>query len=144
MNPTATRRAIYGKLAGDSTLNGLLASPPAGWSKSIYYNQAPDGAPFPFVIFSRQSGIATYTNVTKPAFELDIWLVKGVDRSATADTAEAISARIDALLTDASLSISGSTLLYLRRQSDVDYPEVTDNIRYVHSGSLYRLVFEPQ
>jgi hypothetical protein len=40
---TAVRRALYGKMAGDTTLNALLASPPSGWSKSIYHQQAPAG-----------------------------------------------------------------------------------------------------
>jgi hypothetical protein len=80
---TAVRRALYGKLAGDTTLNALLGTPATGYSKSIYHQEAPDGA---------------------------------------------------------SLSISGSTLLYLRRQSDVEYPEVDNGVRYSHAGALYRLV----
>jgi len=69
-------------------------------------------------------------------------LAKGVDRNTTADTAEAIQARLQTLLNDAALSISGGTLLYLRRESDVEYPETADGVRYQHAGSLYRLVFE--
>lgn len=144
MNPTAIRRALYGKLSGDTTLNGLLATPPPGMSKSIFYGYAPDAATHPFVIFNKQSGTPVYANATKPAYETDIWLFKVVDRNSTADPAEAVSGRLDALLTDASLSIAGGdTVMWLRRESDIDYQEVTDGVTYVHSGSLYRLTFEP-
>lgn len=142
MNPTATRRAIYGKLAGDSTLNALLGAPAANYSKAIYDGNAPAGASFPFVILNRQDGRPTYAMATVPAFETDIWMVKGVDRSDSADTAEAIAARLNTLLTDGVLSISGASLLYLRRESDVDFQEVEDGRKYQHVGSLYRLLFE--
>lgn len=137
---TAARRAIYGKLAGDTTLAGMLAAPPAGFSKSIFYQQAPDYAAFPYVMFSKQSAVPTQAFHKPSAFENYVWLIKAVDRSDSVDVAEAISERIATLLNDASLSISGATLCMLRRQSDVDYPEVTDGAVYRHCGSLYRLV----
>jgi hypothetical protein len=137
---TATRRGIYGKLAGDTTLNGLLATPPAGYAKSIYYQQAPDTATYPFLIFQKQAGNPIEAFGDPSALETDVWMVKAIDRSTSADTAEAIQARVAALLNDAALSISGATALYLRRQSDVEYPEVDDGVRYVHAGSLFRLV----
>lgn len=144
MNPTGIRRAIYGKLSGDTTLNSLLATPPSGWSKSIFHRHAPDEATYPFVVFAKSSGVPTYANVTKPAFETDVWLVKALDRNTTADRAETVSARLDALLTDASLSIAGGdTVVWLRRQSDVDFEEVEGGENFIHVGSLYRLVFEP-
>ena len=137
---TAVRRALYGRMAGDTTLNNLLGTPAAGFSKSIYYQQAPDEAQFPFVVFHKQSGIPTETFADPSAIESDVWMVKGVDRNTTADTSEAIQARLQTLLNDAPLTISGSVLLYLRRQSDVDYPETVDGVQYKHAGSLYRLV----
>jgi hypothetical protein len=138
---TAVRRSLYGKLAGDTTLNGLLASPPTGWSKSIYYQVAPEGAGFPFVIFNKQAGTPTEAFGDSSALETNVWLVKAIDRDSTADDAEAVAERIIALLNDTSLSISGGTsLLYLRRQSDVDYSEVSNGVVYRHAGSLFRLV----
>lgn len=139
---TAVRRAIYGKLAGDTTLNNLLATPPAGYSKSIYHQEAPDNAAHPFVILNKQDGRPVEAFTDPSAFENNIWLVKAVDRNSSADTAEAIAARITVLLNDAALAISGGTLLYLRRQSDVEYPEVSEGVRFKHVGALYRLVYE--
>lgn len=137
---TAVRRALYGRLAGDTTLNNLLGTPPTGYSKSIYYQEAPAGAAFPFVVLNKQSGVPTEAFGDPDALDTDIWLVKAIDKDSTADDAEAIQSRLQALLNDATLSISGATLLYLRRQSDVEYSETVAGVTYRHAGSLYRLV----
>lgn len=137
---TATRRALYGRLAGDTTLNSLLGTPPSGYSKSIYFQAAPATASFPLVIFQKQSGIPTEAFSDPDAMQEDAWLVKAIDRDTSADDAEAIAARLDELLQDATLSISGASLLYLRRRSDVQYPETDEGVLYQHCGALYRLV----
>lgn len=140
---TAVRRAIYGKLAGDSTLTNLLGTPATGYSQAIYYQNAPNGnADHPFVIINKQAGTPTEAMGDPSALEDDIWLVKAVDQSNTADQAEAIQSRIQTLLNDAALSISGATLTYLRRQSDVEYAEVTSQGQFKHAGGLYRLVYD--
>lgn len=140
---TAVRRAIYGTMAGDSTLVALLSqSPGSGFTKSIYHSIAPSGAGFPYIVFQKQAGTPTDTFGRAGAFENDVWMVKAVDRATSADGAEAIQARVAVLLNDAALSISGATHLYLRRESDIEYPEVIDGVRYVHAGSLFRLVYE--
>lgn len=136
----AVRRALYGKMAGDSTLNALLATPPTGVSKSIYHEQAPDGARFPFVLFSKSSGTPRYS-LGALAMDNELWLIKGIDRSGSADTADGIASRLDALLTDGTISISAKTQLYLRRESDVEYGEVVDGVRYKHTGAFFRLIY---
>lgn len=141
---TVIRRAIYGRLSGDTTLTGLLASPPVGYSKSIFYQQAPENAAYPFIVLSKQSGVPTDTFTQAGAFETDVWLVKAIDHAESADVAEQIQDRLRTLLNDAPLSISGQGLMALRRQSDVDYSEVADGERYIHAGSLFRVIFQPQ
>lgn len=131
-------------MSGDTTLNNLLATPATGYSKAIYHNQAPPGAQFPFVVFFKSAGTPGYTFKSGAAYKEDVWTIKAVDRNTTADLAEAIDARLDALLTDGTVSISGATQMYLRRESDVEYPEVDDaGVRFHHVGGTYRLVFEP-
>lgn len=138
----AVRRALYGKLAGDGTLTGLLGTPPSGFSQSIYYQLAPQNAGHPFVIFQQQSGTPSYA-LGERAYDNEIWLVKGVDKSTDADVVDAVASRLDALLTDGTISISGNTQLYLRRQSDLPaYAEVVDGARYLHAGALFRLVYD--
>jgi len=138
-------------MSGDTTLTTLLGTPPSGWTQSIFHHAAPPNARFPFVVFSRSSEIPTYANVTTPALDTEVWLVKAMDGprqgatdpSFSADPAGEIAARLDTLLNDAPLSLSGGTVVYLRHQSAVDYLEDTDGKRYVHLGALYRLVYEP-
>jgi len=139
---TPVRRAIYGRLASDTTLNNLLGTPASGYTKSIYHQQAPSIANYPLVIINKQTGNPTEAFGDPSALETDVWLIKAIDRNSSADTAEAIAARVTVLLNDAALSISGSTTLYLRRQSDLEYPETADGIAYKHAGSLFRLVFD--
>jgi hypothetical protein len=147
MNPV--RKALFGKLAGDGTLDALLGTPPSGYRHSIFYEQAPQGASLPLVVFSKSSGVPTDTFGTPGALNSDVWLVKSIDRDSRGGTAsgssnvEDVSLRVQALLNDATLSISGADHLYLRRESDVDYAEVTQGESYRHCGSLYRLVYEP-
>ena len=129
-------------MAGDTTLNSLLAAPATGYAKAIYHDQAPQNAQYPLVVFARSSGVPTDTFHTPGAYETDVWLVKGIDRSSSSDVVESIAARIQTLLNDAALSISGRTLMMLRRQSDVEYPEVTNGESFKHSGSLFRVCFE--
>jgi len=149
------RRALYGKLAGDTILNGggtvvsMLGGTVAGYGKSIYHDSAPSAAQFPFIVMNKQVGTPTYafgdlqaTAGTAAVFDSDIWMIKAVDNLATADRAEQISARVQALLNDGSLSISGARQLYLRRESDLEYEEVVDGVTYHHVGSLYRLIYD--
>lgn len=138
---TSIRRALYGRMSGDTTLNGLLGSPASGYAKAIYHYQAPEGARYPYVIFFKSSGMPTEAFTNPAVMQTDVWTVKAVDHNTSADTAEAVADRITALLNDATLSISGGTLLYLRRQGgDINFPEIADGEAYIHVGSLYRLV----
>jgi hypothetical protein len=136
----AIRRSLYGKMAGDTTLVAFLHAPPSGYSKSIYYQLAPETAAPPFVIFSQQSGTPVYA-FSERAYDNDLWLVKAVDRGGSADVADDIHARLDDLLTDGALSISGRDQLYLRRESDVEYSETVGGDRYIHVGSLFRVIY---
>lgn len=154
---TPVRRAIYGTLSSDSgagptTLKSLLGGrTPA---QSIFHQTAPQDAIYPFVLFAKQAGTPTEAMQAPSAFENDVWLVKAVTRDYPAnnknaagqnaspdDAVEAIAARIQTLLNDASPSISGASVAYLRRQSDVEYSEESDGVVYRHAGALYRLVF---
>ena len=150
------RGAIYGALTTAGDLLAMLGDPtPTGYAQSIYHDQAPDNANFPFIIFSKSSGIPTetfgdYTRTSPGVLESDLWLIKGVVRGddvlgeSPSDRADKIAARIKALLNDYTLSIAGGVpTLYLRRESDVEYAELADGVVYRHSGSLYRVITSP-
>lgn len=138
---TAVRRAIYGQLTSAGvTLSSKLGTPAPNYVWGIYHNAAPDKATPPFIILSKSSGIPTEAFHDPSALETDVWMIKAVDRNTTADTAETIANLIKTQLNDQTLSISGSVCLYLRRESDVEYSELTDGDLYQHVGALYRLI----
>lgn len=141
----AVRRALYGKLAGDSTLNGLLATAPDNFSKSIYYQLAPSGAHPPYVIFNQQAGSPIYAMDSTNQIDDELWQIKGIEPSTppnfSADRVDAIATRLDDLLTDGTISISGKTQRYLRRETDVSYSETLDGVLWRHAGALYRLMY---
>ncbi len=135
----AIRRALYGKLAGDTTLNNLLGTPAPGWTKAIYYQVAPPEAEFPSVILDKGASTPTFT-MAGTAMDTDVWTVKGVDKNTDTDPVENIQSRVNVLLTDGTISISGKTQLYLRRDGDYDFSEVTGGLIYHHAGSDFRLI----
>lgn len=135
MNPV--REAIYGVLVTDVTLTGLLSNPEA-----IFHQQAPQDAEFPFVAFHKQAGTPRW-QFDAAHIQNDLWTVKGISLGASASIVEDIAARIDLVLTDAALPVTGRSLLYLRRQSDVDYVETSGADTFRHCGAQYRVVTEP-
>jgi hypothetical protein len=131
------RAAVWAKLNGDSTLTNLLAT-----SSSIYHRRAPLNAAFPLIIFQKQSGTPIQVFKGGPIAN-QLWLFKGVDKSESSSTAEDIDKRIDVVLTDAALNLSDGTLLYLRRESDVDYEEGSDqDFQIHHVGGVYRTMID--
>jgi hypothetical protein len=138
---SAIREALWSRLSTGTALTALLAPPANGYTQGIYHEQAPDDARFPFVVFSRSSGRPVEAFTAPSAYEEDMWLVKAIDRSPSGNTAEAIAAAVQSRLNDAPLTIpGGGSLLYLRRQSDVEYVEVSNGSLYRHCGAMYRLV----
>ena len=135
MNPV--RAAIYERLAGDAALTGLLSTPTA-----IYHQVAPQDAATPFVVFQRQAGDPRW-QFAGGLVQSDVWTIKAVDRASSASGAEDIAARIDAVLTDAPLAITGRVLLAVYRETDVEYPETSDGATYRHVGAQYRLQTSP-
>ncbi len=148
MTAIAIQRAIYGKLAGDTTLNNLLHAPPAGKTHSIYPEQAPDAAQYPFVVYSLQAGSRIY-GLGSRALDSELWWIRGIARagdnaSSSADeVAASIADRLDALLTDGTLSIAGgSTASYWRFESPQRYSEESEGQpRLVHAGGMFRLIY---
>ncbi len=139
----AIRRSLYGKMAGDATLTAMLGTPATGYTQSIYHQEAPKNAGFPFIAFNLQAGVYAHAmQGGANAFEDDLWLIKGVDRSPSADIVDGIASRLEALLSDGLLTISGRTQMWLRPQQPVEYSEVLDGEMYRHSGRLFRLVHQ--
>jgi hypothetical protein len=127
------RAAIYQRLAGDATLTGLLSA-----ATAIFHQRAPQAAVFPLVIFHKQDGRPRRT-FAKAHWDTALWVIKAVDKASSASTAETIAARVDALLDNHALVVTGRQTLSLLRDSDIDYPEPDGAETLRHVGAMYRL-----
>ena len=125
--------AIRNALVSDSILGAML-----GGTASVYRARADDGANTPYVVFSKQANTKTFTMAAK-AWDEPLYLVKAVDERHSGARAGTIAARIETVLTDAALSVSGRSTLYCRPETDVDYPEVDQGRVTWHRGQTYRL-----
>ena len=125
----AVETALYGRLSVDATLLGLVSG--------VYRHVAPASAALPFVIFAKQSETCDYTQSGSRTRDL-VYLVKAVD-DPQSNNAGAADARIDDLLTDHVLTLSGATNTYLRRAAGVDLVELVDGVIYRHCGGLYEI-----
>lgn len=125
------REAIFHALSTDAPLAGLVGT-------RIFHQRAPLSTAAPYVVFSRQAGTPSWT-FKGPPVQSDLWLVKAVDESGSASTAEDVAAAIDVALTDAALPMDDRTTLYARRASDVSYCAVNGVDTYFHEGAMYRI-----
>lgn len=127
------RVALFAKLNGDAELTNMLAT-----TTSIFHRRAPLNAGFPFIIFQKQSGTPVWAFSGRP-LDNQLWLIKAIDRAASASKAEDIFKRFDLVLTDPVLILSDGLLLFLRRESDIDYDEGEDPDNIIHHvGGSYR------
>ncbi len=127
--------ALITKLQNDATLAALM---PDG----AYIDEAPDGKR-QFVI------VSLIDEHDEPmfggrAFEDGLYLVKAVELSTvTTKNIKAAAARIDALLDNGTLTITGYGLLTMRRESRIRMTEVDSvdsSIRWQHRGGRYQVV----
>jgi len=136
----SVRAALYAALVGDPELVAMLGDP-LGGQPSIFHQVAPLAAGFPVVIFAKQAGNPRWTFAGPPT-DSELWMVKAINEGESASAAETIAGEIDRVLTDAALTIDGRGLLWLRRESDVDYLEQSGPDLYHHVGGIYRLITE--
>lgn len=133
MNALST--ALYSKLSAGTALTALLAG-----TASIYDTQAPNGASLPFIVFNVQGGGDRNSEDHRVK---DLVIQVRAYTSTSMANADAIDNQIDALLHNGSISVSGWTQLWLRRETDLKFSEVQPNTNTVwSSGALYRVILE--
>lgn len=131
--------ALIAKLGADAALLALMPN-------GVYFEEAPPGSKR-FVIVSLVDEHDEPMFGTR-AFEDGLYLVKavGFDSEKTplpAATMKDAAARIDALLDQGTLTVSGYGLMMMRRESRVRTAEVDDvdaSIRWQHRGGRYQVV----
>ena len=133
--------------AVDTALNSLLAADVAGTATGtlgqlgatgVYRAVASQGSVEPYIVFNQQAGTDGYTFSSRDTRSL-LYQVKAVGKGSSALVPAQMAERIDALLTDQPLTLTGWTNIRLRRESDVEYVEVANGQQYHHLGGLYRV-----
>jgi hypothetical protein len=124
--------ALYSTLTGGTALTALLAS-----GSAVYYQQAPDNATLPFVVFSHQAGGPD--NITAHNMRNQLVYVRGY--ASTPATAGSIDAQISNLIHKHALSVSGYTNFWTVRETDVYPPpeQLPNNERVYSAGAVYRV-----
>lgn len=126
---------IVAKLRGDSTLASYLAAGTA----SIYNGIGAQDSVAPKVTVHKQAGTPQYTLSAK-AWENEIYTIKAITKGPSMGLAGTIAERIDAVLSDQQISVSGGSAFYLRRESDIEYQEsVEGGVVFNHIGGMYRV-----
>ena len=105
----------------------------------VFNGVAPQGTEPPFVVFQAMSKVDDYYAYTERGGSA-IYMVKAIDRSIWPKTAGDIDTQIDSVMQDASLSITGHTLISCRREEDIYLVEDTGGVTYQHVGGLYRIL----
>ena len=125
--------ALIAKLASDST---LLALCPNG----VYWAEAPPvSTRFVIVSFVESHDEQMFGG---RAFEMPHYTVKAVMRSNAGGNIQAAAARIDVLLEQQPLTVTGYTVTCVRRVSPIRETEVDDldeAIRWQHRGGVYEV-----
>lgn len=137
MAPDPIREALVQRLLATPAVTSLL-----GQANAVFHRVAPRGATPPYVVLHRQAGTDDWTFSGAP-LERDVWTVKAVCRGSASDQADEIARQVTAALNDAPITITGYALLYLRRESKIDYGERDGDDQWHHVGGLFRVDLDP-
>lgn len=123
--------AIYTKLSGDTGSGGLMTI-----VTGVFNRVAPEGQAFPYVVWQTVSGVDNYT-LTKRAKSRFVIQLKALDKGDSGKVAGQAMDRIDALLNDAALTVTGFSLLVIRREMNIQSVEVDEGVEYPVEISHY-------
>lgn len=126
---TADVGTAMGTVTG--SLNNLGAT-------AVYRGVAPQTATLPYIVFNEQSGMSEWTFNAR-THRTTLYQVKAVGQGHSASNVSAMSDRLDTLLNDKPLTLSGWTCQRIRRESDIEYTEESEGVLYQHVGGLYRI-----
>lgn len=127
----AIAAALYSTLTSGTALTALLAG-----TTAVYNGQAPDDAALPYVVFSKQGGGPE--NIDPSDRRNLIYFVRGY--ALTAKAAGDIDTQVDTLLHKKNLSVSGKTVIWTARETDLEMVEnPPDDVPVYMAGGLYRI-----
>jgi hypothetical protein len=125
----ALETALYARLSGDATLTSLA---PGG----VWRGMAPVGTTGVWIIFNQISSVDAYTLADR-ATTTHNYLIKAIAPGESATPAWDAANRIDALLTDQSLTVDGVAAMSVRRERIMTMSEADGGEQYQHAGGYY-------
>lgn len=126
----ALNTGIYSTLSAGTALTTVLGG------TAIYYQQAPDGAALPYVVWNYQGG--GDDNLTQSRMKNLLVYVRGY--AASPALAGTIDAYCDALLHGKTISVTGWTNFWTAREEDISLVEnLPDKTRVYSEGGVYRV-----
>ena len=123
--------AVYAVLNVEAVVNEATGG--------VFNGLAPQGTAPPYVVFSAMSKNDDYWSYTGRGAEA-VYMIKAISRSAWPKEAGDIDTQVDSVMQDASLSITGFSLLACWREEDIYLVENQDGVIYQHVGGLYRII----
>jgi hypothetical protein len=132
--------ALYSKLTADTGAGGVATLSTGG----IFRMSAPEtiggvAVGFPRTIYQEVSGVDVYTLPAR-SYQRLVYMVKAVAEGHSALVAMQIAERLDAILTDGTLTLSSGTCFYIRRTGHVEFEEPDGEKRYQHVGGFWDLL----
>jgi hypothetical protein len=131
----ALNAALYTAMTANASLGTLLAS-----GTAIYFDQAPDAASLPYVVWSYAGGPG-HENASRHETVDELVYVRGF--AARPDVAGSISGQIDSTLHGKTLSVSGWVNFWTTRTQNISNVEIDSAQQKTWSrGSFYRVRLE--
>lgn len=111
MSVNAMGSALYGALAADATLGSLGCT-------GVYMDLAPQAATYPFLVLGLVASDDSYTFDVR-SHQTAAWQVTAWDQGGSARRAGQLMDRVDQVLTDGTVTVSGYSTLMIRREGQV-------------------------
>ena len=105
----------------------------------IWNTQVPQNVDPPWVVFQAVSKLDDYPTFTIRGANA-LYMIKAVSDSPYPKEASAIDTLVDAVLQNAALSITGFSLLWCRRESDIYLTEARGGVNWTQTGGMWRIV----
>lgn len=135
----ALDQALYAKLTADTGVGGVNHAT-TGATGGFHNGAAPQGAGFPRVHFQELAKTREYTFTTlsheRGYYQISAFAVDGNSEGVT--IAKTLAERIETLLTDPSMAVTGKSLLCCRpeRMDPMFYERDDPNDRFIYSQRL--------
>lgn len=127
---------LFEELTGHAPLTALVGD-------RVYRDLAPPGAALPYAIFSFVAGLDRNAMGSRSIiFTRPFWDIKGVTKGTDSTAADAIADAIHGAVNGKQrLNVADGELIVLgcRRESLIEFPELTEDQLYLHRGGEYRV-----